>query len=282
MIKLAELIERSVNNMGAVEDRVAEKAAQLISIAYMEGIFVQISSGYRSLEEQARLYGKGRPSYRWNGKNYGRSGSIVTYAKPGESIHNKGRAIDFFLVTKDGQTALWKVDKNWHRVGAIGKSLGFTWGGDWKSFKDYPHLELAHDSSSSAVLKRGDRGEEVKNLQRQLSELGYSLGGYGVDGSFGKITDSAVRAFQKNAGIKVDGIAGPITRKKLDESVYPGTPLRAGATGEAVKRIQKVIGVKTDGLFGQKTEAAVRSFQMNSGIEVDGVVGPITWRYLFS
>ncbi|ARI79112.1 hypothetical protein HM131_04580 [Halobacillus mangrovi] len=268
--------------MGDVEERVAEKAAQLISMAYMEGIFVQISSGYRSLEEQARLYGKGRPSYSWNGRNYGQSGNIVTYAKPGESIHNKGRAIDFFLVSKDGRTALWKVDKNWYRVGAIGKSLGFTWGGDWKSFKDYPHLELAPESSSSTVLKRGDRGEEVKKLQRQLKELGYSLGGYGVDGSFGKITASSVRDFQKDAGIKVDGIAGPITRKILDESVYPGKPVRAGTKGEAVKRIQKVIGVKTDGLFGPKTESAVRKFQTNSGIEVDGIVGPITWSHLFS
>jgi peptidoglycan L-alanyl-D-glutamate endopeptidase CwlK len=156
MIKLVELIERSMKNMGSVEKVVEEKAVQLVSLAYREGIHVQISSGYRTLKEQARLYGKGRPAYVWNGKNYGQKGKIVTYAKPGQSIHNKGRAIDFFLVSEDGLRAIWTVDERWHRVGVIGKSLGFSWGGDWTTFKDYPHLELPIQKSTSTALKRGE------------------------------------------------------------------------------------------------------------------------------
>ncbi|GAA0449393.1 MAG: M15 family metallopeptidase [Bacillota bacterium] len=47
-----------------------------------------------------------------------------------------------FIVSDDGQKAIWTVNAKWKRVAAIGKSLGFEWGGDWSSFKDYPHLQM--------------------------------------------------------------------------------------------------------------------------------------------
>lgn len=56
---------------------------------------------------------------------------------------------------------------------------------------------------------------EVKEVQQQLKSLGYSLGSYGVDGSYGQDTYNAVRAFQKAAGLSVDGVAGPKTAKAL-------------------------------------------------------------------
>lgn len=67
--------------------------------------------------------------------------------------------------------------------------------------------------SSSAVLKKGSRGAEVKELQRQLTNLGYSTNG--IDGIFGPGTDSAVRKFQKAKKLKVDGIVGAATKKAL-------------------------------------------------------------------
>lgn len=65
------------------------------------------------------------------------------------------------------------------------------------------------------VLKRGDKGASVKSLQALLIGYGYSVGSSGVDGSFGPATDTAVRKYQKDHGITVDGSVGPVTWGKL-------------------------------------------------------------------
>ena len=67
-----------------------------------------------------------------------------------------------------------------------------------------------------SILSKGDRGEEVKRLQRRLNELHYNAGT--ADGVFGKQTREAVIAFQKANGLKTDGVAGPATQKILYES----------------------------------------------------------------
>lgn len=143
-VTLETLTDRSITNMkDGIHPTVKESALQLIRRAYEENIYVLITSGFRSMEEQAVLYGQGRESFVYNGKDYGNpSKPIVTNAKPGQSNHNFGVAIDFVLVSEDGNRAIWDVNENWKRVANIGKELGFTWGGDWTSFKDYPHLEM--------------------------------------------------------------------------------------------------------------------------------------------
>lgn len=269
MITVDTLKKRSLSKMGAVRKEVKEKVLQLIEESYQKGIFVQISSGQRTLTEQAHLYGKGRPDYYWNGKRYGSHGNIVTYAKPGESNHHDGRAVDFFLVTKDGKKAIWTVNDRWIQAANIAKSLGFRWGGDWTSFKDYAHLELP--------LNNGRKATE--DIQKKLSRLGYSPGP--IDGIFGRRTEKAVKAFQHNEDLEVDGIVGPITTQRLNARTYPGSPVHFGSRGLIVKRIQRAVGVEDDGIFGKRTEAAVCSFQHQHRLEVDGVVGPITWRALF-
>lgn len=63
--------------------------------------------------------------------------------------------------------------------------------------------------------------------------------------------------------------------------VTPHSPvLRRGSKGERVKYLQGILGIETDGNFGPKTEAAVRQFQKDHGLVVDGVVGAYTWREL--
>ncbi|WP_260858093.1 M15 family metallopeptidase [Bacillus sp. FJAT-22090] len=141
-VSLDELIRRSVVRIGAVHPWIKESAVEIITRAYNEGIYVQFSSGYRSNEDQAWIYGQGRPSYIWNGKKYGTSGAIVSNAKPGSSVHNYRLALDYFLVSEDGKQSLWTVNDKWRRVAAIAKSLGYEWGGDWKSFVDYPHIQF--------------------------------------------------------------------------------------------------------------------------------------------
>lgn len=155
-VSVETLVKRSMDRLGAVHSMLRVYTEELIRRAYREGINVQISSGYRSNEDQAYIYGQGRPGYRYNGKVYGREGAIVSNARPGTSVHNYGLAIDYFLTTPDGSKSTWVVNAQWLRVGAIAKELGFEWGGDWTSFRDYPHLQFTQGLSISK-LRTGHR-----------------------------------------------------------------------------------------------------------------------------
>lgn len=64
-------------------------------------------------------------------------------------------------------------------------------------------------------LKRGAKGNITKNVQFKLMIKGYGVGDYGADGTFGKDTENAIRTFQRNNGLSVDGICGPNTFEKL-------------------------------------------------------------------
>lgn len=64
-------------------------------------------------------------------------------------------------------------------------------------------------------LSKGDKGKQVKTLQRLLQGFGYSVGSYGIDGDFGNATLTAVKNFQKDNGLTSDGIVGSNTWNKL-------------------------------------------------------------------
>jgi peptidoglycan hydrolase-like protein with peptidoglycan-binding domain len=131
------------------------------------------------------------------------------------------------------------------------------------------------------VLRPGASGEVVRQLQQALKGLGYDPGP--LDGHFGSRTEAAVKAFQKAQGIAVDGIVGDITWLNIDEADTSNPTIRRGSTGNPVRRAQKRLtlgGYDTngvDGVFGADTEAAVRRFQGDRGLTVDGIVGPRTW-----
>jgi peptidoglycan hydrolase-like protein with peptidoglycan-binding domain len=71
-------------------------------------------------------------------------------------------------------------------------------------------------------LKKGDKGEAVKTMQTMLIACGYSCGSTGADGGFGKNTDAALRAFQKDNGLTVDGIYGPVSKAALEKAYAEG------------------------------------------------------------
>ena len=135
---------------------VEEKRDLLVAQAADVGIDILITDGYRSWEEQNNLHSQGRST----------SGSIVTHAEAGESYHNYGLAIDYALRLDDG-SVVWDIarddngngESDWFEVAAIGKSLGFDWGGDWQRFKDYPHLEMTF-GLSIRELQQGWRPED--------------------------------------------------------------------------------------------------------------------------
>lgn len=131
------------------------------------------------------------------------------------------------------------------------------------------------------VLKTGSTGQPVRDLQQGLKDLGYDPGQ--IDGSFGPQTEAAVKAFQGDRGITVDGVVGPITWLNLDEADPAEPVLRSGSHGLPVRRAQKrltLAGYDTggvDGIYGSRTEAAVKHLQRDYGLTEDGIVGPQTW-----
>ncbi|MFB8376172.1 M15 family metallopeptidase [Paenibacillus taichungensis] len=132
---------------------VAESEKLLVRKAARRGIEVVITHDFRSIDEQDALYNQGRSI----------AGNIVTNAKGGESYHNYGLAIDFALRTPEGDV-VWDMERDdngngkadWLEVVDLAKELGFTWGGDWANFPDYPHLQMDFGLSIND-LKRGKR-----------------------------------------------------------------------------------------------------------------------------
>ena len=147
------------------------------------------------------------------------------------------------------------------------------------------------------LLKPGVEGDEVKKLQQRLTELGYYTGL--VDGQYGPGTQAAVVLFQAQHGLEDDGIAGEATRNALYAATaqqYIPTPaptqtpasLSKGAEGELVVQMQqrlKELGYyegECDGDFGPGTQSAVRLFQSQHGLSVDGAAGEMTLTLLYS
>lgn len=131
------------------------------------------------------------------------------------------------------------------------------------------------------VIRKGSRGDAVRRAQENLNLRGYDVGR--VDGIFGAKTDRAVRWYQGDRGLTVDGIVGPRTWARLD----PPT-VRNGSRGPAVTLLQQLLidhlldPGEVDGEFGPNTESAVRDFQALFELDVDGIVGQKTWAALGS
>lgn len=70
---------------------------------------------------------------------------------------------------------------------------------------------------TATILRKGSAGPEVKSLQKKLLQIGYYLGSYGADGDYGDATVTAVRKFQKDNSLAVDGEAGPNTLAAVDK-----------------------------------------------------------------
>ena len=147
-----------------------------------------------------------------------------------------------------------------------------------------------------ALVRRGDTGDEVSQLQNELDQAGYSVGV--IDGIFGAGTENALISFQTKYGLVADGIAGPATFAKLEEVNSPsdggGTSadadvLTIGASGDPVMALQtklKELGffpnsVEISGYYGPVTADAVRRFQQANDLGADGIAGPATQAKLF-
>ena len=87
-----------------------------------------------------------------------------------------------------------------------------------------PQIRPENDSEGQRnYLQIGDRGEKVKEMQKQLEAVGFPCGNTGADGIFGEKTQEAVKKFQEVYGLNADGLAGPATLGKLNE-IYMRVP----------------------------------------------------------
>lgn len=140
-------------------------------------------------------------------------------------------------------------------------------------------------NSGEPTIAPGAEGAVVRRLQRALRRtpnLGLS-----VNGIFDAQTEAAVKQFQEQAGLVVDGIVGPMTWNALPDG-GPMPTLKEGSSGDVVRSLQTVLtngasgqwnttpqGI--DGDFGLHTQASVKAFQTWGGVIVDGIVGDQTW-----
>jgi peptidoglycan hydrolase-like protein with peptidoglycan-binding domain len=131
------------------------------------------------------------------------------------------------------------------------------------------------------TIKKGSKGAAVKLAQKRLVMRYYDPGP--IDSLFGAKTEKAVKQYQGDRLLSNDGIIGPKTWARLD----PPT-VKNGSSGEAVKLAQQLLTDygydpgSVDSAFGPKTEKAVKQFQTDFGLTVDGIVGPKTWAMLGS
>lgn len=175
MLTLDQVRNKSSARLMGLHPVVSQAAVALIERCYNRGVPIVITQGLRTIAEQNALYAQGRTI----------PGVIVTNAKGGYSNHNFGMAIDFALLLPDGRSVSWDLNRDgdqdriedWNEVVLEAKALGFAWGGDWHSFKDFPHFEMTFglttaqlragrkpkQESMDAVLKAIQKGSETMN-----------------------------------------------------------------------------------------------------------------------
>jgi hypothetical protein len=91
----------------------------------------------------------------------------------------------------------------------------------WTSGGLFPQVDYTGSRGAKPILLRGANGAWVERLQRKLEKRGFELGPDGADGEFGKDTEKAVKAFQREAGLEVTGKIGPKEWKELGEKPDP-------------------------------------------------------------
>ena len=205
--------QRNLDNIAKLAPNTRKAATEWYNWCVANGIDILIYETIRTVEQQRENVKKG-------------------VSKTMKSYHLVGQALDFVPI-RNGK-ADWNGYSRPEIQKAItkAKQLGFEWGGDWKTFKDKPHLQFTYkgygtdkatntsassktkSQASSAIvpypgkpLKLGSRGEDVERIQRALKVK--------VDGIFGKQTEAAVKAYQKRKGLVADGIVGPKTWNML-------------------------------------------------------------------
>ena len=191
--------------------------------------------------------------------------------------------------------------------GVVGRT---TWNKLYEVYNDIANKLLSSSlrpGEYPGILRRGSSGTAVRELQFYLyllSAYESSIPAVGIDGSFGAATENAVRAYQRFAGLTVDGIVGRATWESLYGKAsalrssgpvvtlkrlpYPGQPLTVGSEGSDVlyytillRRIayyfESVEAPPLATVYTGETAAATRSAQALLGLPETGIADAETW-----
>ncbi|MBQ3136366.1 MAG: spore cortex-lytic enzyme [Clostridia bacterium] len=143
------------------------------------------------------------------------------------------------------------------------------------------YVQKEEQGAVYTLSKIGSRGNEVRQIQKKLKELGYYKGS--VDGIYGTGTQKAVRSFQKNCGITADGIAGPKTLKYMGLS-SSGSGSTGKYSSSDINLLAKLIAAEARGesYTGQVAVGAVVLNRVSHSSFPDTVAGVIYQRGAFS
>lgn len=133
--EIRALLDASSPVLDQVHPELALRVRTLIILLGHNDLPYAAFAGNRSWPQQDALYAQGRT----------RPGKIVTRARGGESEHNYGLAVDLAEdgdLTREGMQWSWAKLTDYLKIGSFAKMVGLEWGGLWKSFKDYPHVQL--------------------------------------------------------------------------------------------------------------------------------------------
>ena len=143
-------------------------------------------------------------------------------------------------------------------------------------------------AGESRILKRGMTGEDVRDMQQNLIAAGYGCGPDGADGDFGANTEAALKSFQADHGLEVDGEYGPLSKAKLE-----GAGGSTGGKAEAAKSFDKslagtyIVNTKTDPLTlragAGTSKKRLTSMPKGAKVQCYGYytkVGSVKWLYV--
>lgn len=161
-----------------------------------------------------------------------------------------------------------------------------------RSYYNYPWDFYLRYEGVQSVPPQIDSENPVKIAQKWLVDMGYSVGSYGIDGVRGKDTIAALtRCLQKTlnaygAGLEVDGIYGEKTAAAYDEYGPVDKDCKRTCLIQITQAALLAMGYSVgdygiDGVCGNDTDSAIRLFQKQHELEVDGKAGKLTGYKLF-
>ena len=224
------------------------------------GYDLLITDAYRTYAQQKSIYD------RWKAGTF----SAPSVAYPGTSLHETGRALDLRdSGSTPGVTVSGNVRSNWIRNNAA--KYGFNPAG--YGFREPWHVEYTGDpwratghgsstgtstgTSTTPSVNAGFSISYIKDVQQRLIAKGYSVGSSGADGYRGSDTVVAIKKFQKDNGLTVDSLPGPVTLAKLKTDTSTDNKTK-------IKAIQAAVRATQDSVSGPDTKKRVDAVRQSS------------------